>query len=196
MTEIRHETKDKEIRNLLFVIASGVLAAFALVLSMLYSYNPSGSYLAGNVLLSPDSVSMIKFNDTNPRTGTPSRFIFDQVQFSYLDLKDKHWKNLTIEMSQYAQLYQSLRRDRSVDATDEIRKLFNHDSSKLILNIQAEASHTGNAVSKPFLEVNFANHGDYYRIELHEENSLDPWAYFHHPEIYKKVFNTFIPSQP
>lgn len=195
MSEIRHESKNKEIRNLLFVIVSGVLGAFVVVLSMLYYYNPSGSYLAGNVLLSPDSTRIIKFNDINPKTGSASKFVFDQAEFSYLDPKDKQWKNLNVDMNKYGQLYQSIRTDRSLNATEEIRKLFNKDPSKLILKIRSEANTAVNGISKPFLEMNFVNNGDYYRIELHEENALDAWAYFYHPEIYKKAFNIFIPSQ-
>lgn len=196
MAEIRQESKNKEIRNLLFVIFSGILGAFAVALGMLYYYNPTGSYLAGNVLLSPESTQVIRFNDVNPKTGATSKFLFDQVEFTYFDAKLKQWKNLNVDQDKYVKLYQAISSDRSLDATDEIKILFNKDPSKLILKIRSDTNVAANAITKPFIEVNFANDGDYYRIELHEENSLDTWAYFYHPGIYKETFNIIIPAIP
>lgn len=194
MAEIRQESKNKEIRNLLFVIFSGILGAFAVALGMLYYYNPNGSYLAGNVLLSPESTQVLRFNDVNPKTGATSKFVFDQVEFSYFDAKLKQRRNLSVDRDNYVKLFQSISSDRSLEATDEIKNLFNKDPSKLVLKIRSETNVAANAISKPFIEVDFANEGDYYRIELHEENSLDSWAYFYHPGIYSKVFNIFIPA--
>ena len=191
MAEIRHESKGKEIRNLLLVIGSGIIGAVAVALMMLYYYNPSGSYLAGNVLLSPESTKVIKFQDTHPTTGSPAKFIFDQIEFSYYDSQLKQWKKLNVEMDQYAKFYQLIGNERSLEVPDEIKRLFNQPSpSVLSLKIRTEA--TSQSISKPFIEVNFVNEGDYYRIELHEEGSSGSWAYFYHPGIYNKVLEMFI----
>ena len=45
--------------------------------------------------------------------------------------------------------------------------------------------------TKIFQEVQFANEGDFYRVELHEQNAAHNWAYFYHPNVYKQAMSIF-----
>jgi hypothetical protein len=194
MAEIRQESKGREIRNLFIVVGSGVVGAFAMALAMLYYYGVSGSYLAKNVLLSPEYAQVIQFNDLNPRTGAPSKFVFDQIEFSYYNPMLKQWKRSGVRMDQYAKFYQMIGDERSVVPSDEVRSLFYRISPSILsLKIRTESGADPQAASKAFIEVNFVHEGDYYRIELHEQanGSSDSWAYFYHPGIYEKVLDLF-----
>lgn len=59
------------------------------------------------------------------------------------------------------------------------------------LSFQVHAENTP-SVSKIFLEANFVNEGDYYRVQLRNDvGATNPWAYFYHPGIYQKVMQLF-----
>jgi hypothetical protein len=194
--EIRDYSKRKQIRNLLVVIGSGVMTGFAIVLILLYNYNPSGSYLAKNVLLSPELAQTLSFKDSNPKTGGTSLFVFDVIEFSYYDNIKKQWKNVHVDGNQYMRFYQVINNEKSLlEVTDDVRNLFNKGNmATLLLKVRTESHAAWQATSKVFTEVNFVGEGDYYRVGLHEQNPSNPWAYFYHPGIYRQVLEIFVPK--
>ena len=182
----------KQIRNLLLVLGSGIGCAILLALLFLYYYNPSGTYLARNVLLSPESAAAISFNQLNRKSGGVSRFVFDDVEFTFFNKVQKSLKTVHVDLNQYNQFYQMVGSLRSVEPTDEILSSFSKpNGSTLALKIRPENNQTA---AKTFIAVNFVNEGDYFRIELHEQSSTGNWAYFYYPGIYQKVIDLFVPA--
>jgi hypothetical protein len=193
-SEPKQFSKARRIEALLIILGSGVSLAFALALFMLYYYNPSGSYLAKNVLLAPDSALAIRYGESNQRTGRITHFVYDGAEFSYYDLLEKKWKRLLIDSKKYAEFYQRVGEDLSLsEVSDEIRGSFNAlYPSTLSINIHAE--NDSSKSSKVFSQAVFAEGSDYYRVQLRDDGSSEGWAYFYHPGIYQQVFKIFVPQ--
>lgn len=183
----------RQIRNLLIVISSGVLGAFALVGWMLYYYGPSGRYDVSSTLLAPEYVEHLSFVDSNTKTGVKSRFTFEDVLFSYYDPAKKEWKKISVDADSYKRFYKLIASEKSLEnVPPEIISLFNQQYiSTLVLKIQTESKAAWQQMSKVFQEVQFANQGDYFRVELRGLNLTDKWAYFYYPKIDQEAINIF-----
>ncbi len=181
--------KYKQIRRLLFVFGSGIAAAFLLAYGMLHYYNPSGVYLARNVLMAPEGISSLHFVED----GT--RFVLDDLKFSYYDESTKQVKRLHVDMPQYEAFYRLVGGDKSLEnVSDDIRNQFN--SSKIAsidLNVREEVDKSLYSSVHLFLRVEFIEGVDYYRAQLRMQDTTDIWVYFHRKGIYTEVLNFFIP---
>lgn len=189
------QTKSSEIRNLLFVIGSGVLGAILLAIAALYYYSPTGTYLARNALLSPDSATSLSYVDFSAKNGSLMRYIFDEIEFTYIDPAAKKVKKLHIDLDVYKKFYDSIRNEKSLPTvSDEIKNLFNQSSpAHLRIKVHPERN-ASQSDAKVFLSTDFVNEGDYYRIQLREQDAIEPYAYFYHPSIYQQALKIFIPS--
>ena len=194
MAEYHKETAAKQIRNLLLVVFSGIAAAAVLTVSMVYYYGPSGRYIAKNVLLSPAMMEKLSFNDNNPSTGGVSRFVFNNIEFIYYDANARKYRHLPVSIEKYRQFYDAVSGQSSVvDVTDDIMKQFYIGyPSKLTLTLRTSANGKTDSVTKKFQEVYFAQDGDYYRVELLDQNEFGNWAYFHHPKIGQEAQKLFM----
>lgn len=193
--EINKSAK-KQIRSLIFVLSCSVGCAFLVTLFFLYNYGPSGRYAVRNVLLAPELILSLNYNDTNTKTGGDSRFVFDDIEFSYYDNTGKKWNKLHIDHDHYSQFYQLIVSDISLQKVSRhIEAMFQERApSSLVLKVRTDSSAKWQEETKIFQEIHFVEDGDYYRIELHEENKTQNWAYFYHPNIYQEVLRLFVPS--
>lgn len=177
----------KQVRNLLLVIGSAVGLAIALALFSLHYYSPTGSYLAKNVLLSPENVKNMSFSEQNPKTGKMTHYTFDEIEFSFFDTAKKSWRKQSVHLQQYEDFYQTVAHLRSLSSVGpEIKDLFStgHPS---ILSIKMK--NEGSDASKPFIDVHFSE--DYFRVELREQSPTENWAYYFSPNIYQKALLLF-----
>lgn len=182
-------TAKRQIRNLLGVLFAGVFAAVVFALFMLHNYNPTGRYLLKNVLLSPQMTSLLAYDDINPKTGSQTRFVFDQIEFAIWNSDKKDWKKIRVNTEQYKQFYESIQDDTSIlDVKDDVVNLF-YKSNPLILTLSVKSESGGDMTkaTKTFQTVQFVNEGDYYRVELREQGNTEGWAYFYHPGIYAET---------
>ncbi len=155
----------RQIIQLLSVLFAGLLTAVLALAFMVYSWSPSGDYLAKNVLLSPETVGQL--------SSAKSRLVFDHVEF----------QNKKVNREAYAKFYDLVSRDRSLsEVSKEVEKLFNSPDLASIV-IAVRKGKEGEAL--PFQEVSFK--GDYFRVELHEERPQDRFAYFYHPQITEQA---------
>lgn len=184
-------TIEKQIRNLLLVIFCGVACAFFVLGILLYNYGPSGRYLAKNTLLSSEVASHLKYNEA----GT--RLVFDGIEFSYINSNDQR-QHLQIDLDHYRKFYDMVHQDKSIaNVTEDVIALFDDKTlAHLSLKVRSDIRMASDENRKPFQTVDFVNNGDYYRIDLREEQSLNasPWAYFQHQGIYSKVYHSFVPQ--
>lgn len=177
------------------VITMAVSSAFLLSGVLAYHYGPSGRYLAHNTLLAPNLITKLDYNDTNPKTGGSSRFVFEDILFSFYDSAAKQKRVLHISPEQYAQFYKLITNDKSLENApqDVITSFYTEKIASLIIKVRTESHAAWQDETKTFQQVDFVPEGDLYRIELHEEKSApDFWVYFNHPDIYRKVLNTFM----
>lgn len=183
----------KRVRNLIYVIGSGILFAVAITAFMLYKYNPSGRYLLSNTLLSPETIPQMSYNAYDPKTNGTSRFVFDKIEFSYFDFKNNQWISRTDSIINYGKFYQLVRSEKSVlNPSKEIIALFNQKPPATItLKVHTESPAQWQATTKNFQEVQFANEGDYFRIQLHDQSAHTQWVYFYYPHIYYEIMQLF-----
>lgn len=189
MTEFEDISKAKQIRALLYVVVSGIIAATVLSLSMLYYYNPSGSYLAKNVLLTPD----LAFASKAPEAGTKVKkgIAFDHIDFTYYDPLAKTTKIVKVDQEQYSRFYDLVKDEISINDADEaVQSRFNlgHPAA-LTLKLSVNNEGTSKGVENIFSEVDFADNSDYFRVKLRQQGSAASYAYFYFPGIYQKAIN-------
>lgn len=187
MAETNDLSKAKQIRNLLVVIGSAIGVSFIAIFLMLYSYGPAGSYLAKNVLLSPESVNSLYFNDFNSKTGAQAHFVFDLIQFSYYDGVQKKVKHAEIDMTTYAKLYKLIENDISLlNVPSEQEMAFNLETAigRLFFKVRA-GGNSSQKSSMNLFEADFIK--DYYRISLRGQNADQQWVYFRHNGILEQV---------
>lgn len=192
MTQENEYTKAKQIRKLLAIMISAMLAAILLAVGMLYRYNPSGIYLAKNVLLAPESLPSLRYSEGNQRLGTASRFAFSNIEFMYFDVKRGKWEKKAIEAELYSRFYEMIADRQSLgEVSQDIINLFNTGRHSLLtINVQ-QGSVGSDKDSVKFLQASFAPEGDYFRILLRSHGTKDHWVYFHYPGIYQNVLNLF-----
>lgn len=191
MLEIHTPSKMQQIRSLLFVVISGVFIAIVLAVGMLNYYNPSGEYLAKNVLLEPERALSMRFSEGNSKQKNHTHFIFDRIEFIHYD-HTNHPITVRINMQKYAAFYDLVKNETSLSVvSNQIEDLFNQSRiASLHLQVREENDKsTSNAVIN-FSVVDFLQSGDYYRVQLRTQNSPGssiPWAYFYHPGIYQDI---------
>jgi hypothetical protein len=189
VAENREISAKKQIRNLLTLIAASISSAVIIAFGVAYYYGPSGLYQAKNITFPPDFFSDLKYYASGPKGKQSSAFIFDAIIFSYFDEGKKEWENISLTLDQYKQIYNLFYNDESVETvTEEVKEQFTTNYFvSIYLRVRIDTSLESEASVKTFQEINIVNHGDYYRIEVHEEGSQNNWVYFYHPSIYDEV---------
>lgn len=195
----QYSSKSEQIRRLLLVFGSGIALAIVLSLGMLYYYNPSGVYLAKNVLVSPESALSMRFSEGSEHRGASNRSVLSDIVFSFYDLSKHQINQRSIDLEQYRAFYQLVENDRSIEMpSDEIRGLFNQGSvASIVMSVRGEneKSYSTPFSSRVFQTVDLLEKGDYYRVQLRVQNTFDNWAYFYHPGIYVETHSKIMVLQ-
>ncbi len=186
----------KQIRNFLFVIGSGALLGLAIVIFLVQYYGPTGYYKAKNVLMAPDVLEKMWYTTANTSTrGNQSRFVFKGIEYLYFNDKTKRWETVNVPLSKYGQFYQLVGNDISEKEPDETLSK-NYDSTPpQTIMIKAAAGGEGQfkVVNEVFQQVQFASDGSHYRVQLHDQDPSNRWAYFKHEGIREKSQKVLMP---
>lgn len=171
------EKKNSQIYQLLAVIFSAVAVALILAGGLIYHFSPQSSYLAKNVLLSPEVVRQIAFQEK-------AKLNLNDIEFVYYDSDATGLKKIDVDQGKYAKFYALVSSDRSFKAHDDLLSSFREKKpASLFINVKSK-----NAPASSFQEVLFIP--DYYRVDLHQEGN-ETYAYFYHPQIYDQVVRLF-----
>lgn len=195
MAEIKQTSKADQITMLFVVIGASVIAACAIAMTFLYYYNPTGSYIAGKMLVEPDRLEKMGYSEAVVRGGDNTPFVLAEIRFGHFDSALKGWVNTPVDMDKYARFFSLIAADTSLsEINDTIRAGFlQGHPSKLILS--AKRAGSVQDTKTEFLQVDFSNEGNYYRINLRAQTTKkaneDLWVYFYHPGIGKEVLNLF-----
>lgn len=186
---------DNQLLHLALVICSAICIGLLLTVSLVYFHGPSGKYVLGNVVLAPEVLDKLNYNDKNPKTGQSDRFVFDHIEFTWYEDEVKEWKKLQVDKEKYATFYNAYRDQSSLlDPSEDILALFKGPfNASIALKVKTESSSSWQADSKDFQEIQFVFQGNYFRVKLHEQNPGDHWVYFYHPHIYHDVLGLMIP---
>jgi hypothetical protein len=180
------EGSRQQVRTLLKVIVSAVVAALVLVGSLLYYFGPSGRYLVKNALIDPSLTPTLSYNDVNHKTGGTSRFVYDGIEFVYYDERTKQQHTLSVLPETYQTLYDKIANEKSLlEVPSEILSEFVLPATLSIM-VRTDSHAPWQDETKVFQKVDFAPKGGYFRIELHEQPSGN-LIYFSHSDIYEEA---------
>lgn len=155
------------------VVGAGLAAAFLITWFFISNYGPTGSYVLENVLVSPEVLKQLNYNDWNEKISEQDRFIFDKIMY----------KGKEIDLESYRKIYQLLKKDISQSDVGG----FSEDSNHLVIYVKTESPSVWQFISKPFQQVQFAKGGNGYRVLLHEDNQGPHWVEFFHEKVREKV---------
>lgn len=174
------------------VLLLGVMGALALATFLVMNYGPTGRYSVETALLKPELLNGLNYNDYNPKTGAKDRFVFDKLEFVYMGEKDL--KRVQLSIDAYGEFYKLVEGEKSLlNPPDDLKALFATGvPARLNIVVKTESDAPWQKISKDFQQVDFAQEGNYFRVQLHEANQGENWAYFYHPGIYKKVYQFWV----
>lgn len=184
-----HYSVKSQIIRLLSVIAAGILGAVAITGFLLYRYSPTGTYLAGNAILSPEVIRHLSYIDDPAKQGkTALRYVFNDITFLYKNLNTGEWRKIPLSLEQYQKIYTLLSADQSLDEIkDHVPGEFaRNQPAGLALTVKQE--NNPQAQIKLLEEMQFSLEGNYYRIKLTGgTDGPQEWAYFEHSRVYSKI---------
>jgi hypothetical protein len=175
-----------QIQQLIILLLSGILFAGLVATFFVYNYGSSGRYIAKNILLAPNVIETLDYNDINPKTNARDRYVFQKIEFEYFLPADRQWHKNQIDISTYTKIYDLLSSDKSVEeVTPNLENLFIPKPARFILSVKTNSNAAWQEDSKVFQEIQFE--GSEYRVQLHENNPGTHWVYFLHHNIYSKI---------
>lgn len=194
MTDRRDSSKTKQIKVLLGVLGAGLITGLLFALGLLYYYNPSGSYVAKNVLLDPENAYSLRFVEPGPKAKSEGKYVFEGVNFTFFNLQTKIPKTVSIKQEQYKEFYSLIANDKSIVTPSlEIQSLFSsHQQAVLALKVRSVSEDVSKGIELTFSEIDFLTEADYYRVHLRQSGPGSEWIYFYHLGIYQKALNIFI----
>lgn len=170
-----NKSQVRQIRNLLAVLSIAVVAAAGVSAWMLYHYNPSGRYLAEDILLAPQLIGTASMDKKG-------NIVFKGVQYISADNQE-----LSVSQDSYNAFYNAIGKERSLQPIpEEASKAFASGKIPLlVLKIQR------NGTVETFQEVQFAPQGDYYRVQLRVAGDEGDWVYYHRKGVKEEVEKIF-----
>lgn len=156
-------SKKAQVIQLLVVLFSGMMAACLIGAYFLYYYNPSGNYLAKNVLLDVTTIEKLSIRD------------IVYVRYDQANLREN---KISLSLEQYERFYELVANDRSLP----VEKGESH--------FRMKGSHLKfyTADKKVYQQVDFSSDGEFYRVPLFEHKGERPFAYFQHANLLQSVF--------
>ena len=161
---------------------------------MIYQHGPTGQYIAGHAILSPEVMRTIDYKDKHPITGQAVHFIFNGVEFSYFDTLQARVKKIDLPLTDYEQFFKLIAKEKGIKTISEQDiKLFSIGFPATLTITTRVDSPVIMPATRVFQIIQLVE-TDYFRVKLHEENGAGEWIYFYRPHIYKEIMHLF--TQP
>lgn len=182
--------KNREVQNLLTVLASAIFCAALLAAVFIYYYNPSGSFIAGRTILDPTIFQQIDYQESDPKTKQKVHFLFDHLEFSYFDTQGQVRKQI-ISLENYKKFYDLIASEINLqEVTHKIEDLFLVSHPTVLTTNMRTKEASGSSVIKIFQVVQFVKE-DYFRIQLRGRLEQGEWVYFYRPNLYRDIMHLF-----
>jgi len=183
-----------QIRNFLTVIIGGTLSGVLIVAALLYIYGPTNTYKAENALLSPTVLEKLWYNTSSASTqGKMNRFSFQSIELLYFDKPSSRYITVQVPLERYGRFYNLVSGDIGTTESVELARLFDQTAAATLLITASTNGGSSSAIIENFQQVQFSPDGDYYRVELKEEDKANNWAYFTHKDIHNQAMKILQP---
>ncbi|NGX60842.1 MAG: hypothetical protein K940chlam9_00314 [Chlamydiae bacterium] len=187
--------KKKELQNLIILLGSSVFVGFVAVVGLLYYFGSSGTYLLRNVLISPDAIEKVPFQNKD------SPFVLNKIEFETVDMQGRQWGRYAVGLESYRAFYEMVENERSVaQLTDEMLNQFQTISpSTLTIFVQSRDTTRFQGDGWVFQQVEFLDNSDLFRVYYQrgvdgEGLPHEEWIYFFSPGILREVTELFAPT--
>lgn len=180
----------RETKRLLTVLGSALLSALAITFFFVWNYGPTGTYQLHDILLNPDVLTSLNYNDYNPKIAHNDRFIFDQIAVETWEPLTQKWERTPMTVTHYATWYAFLSGQKSLSPTPSMEQAFApHPQAKLLFYVRTESPAVWQTTTKLFQEVQFSPSSGLFRVQLHEQNAGIHWVYFQNNEALQRLMH-------
>ncbi len=181
-----NEMARKDVRRIVVLLTASVATGCLLAGVMLYNYNHTGRYIAGQTILDPKVMDQI---NSQTHKGKSERLVFEKTDFTYYDSKTRLMEHVPVSLESYQRFYPLIEKDKSLEnVTADVITSFNRPHVSRLLTTMREGENTS---SKVFQVVEITSE-DYFRVLLHSDQNSDQWAYFYQSNINNQVMQLFV----
>lgn len=176
--QIERPSPKQQIIRILVLLASAICLGCLIVFAMIVSWGPDGSYGASDILLAPETLSKLAFDDTD----RPQ--IFDGVEY----------QGQPVALDTYQRFFSLIEKDRSLPIVDEAttHRFDASDGQQITIWVRAKTSSSSSR--QVFQQVDVSPRDHLYRIEKYGA-SPPQWLYFEHPGISEQTRQIFAGSR-
>lgn len=162
------------------VLGSGVLVALLGVFWMVRVDGYERGLYVKEVLLSPETMEIMG-------NGKEARYRVESIDYSFYN--NGKWDMAPVERGPYVALFGTIAGDRGSTHPDpDIIKLFeDRKVSTLAIYVRKEMPYQKEGLNELFQQIQVPSSGDYYRIQMHDNENKGNWVYFYHPGIQKEL---------
>lgn len=176
--------------SLFKILFFSILAGFAIIFSLLHFYGRGyDSTQLDRVLISPDSLKNLSFNELDGVSGRKIPYIFDKITTSPSSSLNK--KELNHDA--YVFLYEEIKKDRAIAiVSEQIKQAFSNSQNYVAIHLMVkpkESLLTKNYPEISFQEIQILDDGLLYRISARQEGVHEKWVYFRHPKGLKTILD-------
>lgn len=173
-------TPGTQVRQLLFLLSSGVIAAIVVALGLITYYGPTGNFVVKSILISPETLKDLNYKAVNPETGKEDAFVFARLELMHFDNKDNKWIAKQLDFQKYQEFYQTIASQESVPQGEQVHEktFLTSNPASLAIVVQSKEKKGTKEGDRVFQEVQLLPKEGLYRIELHQTYPLKTWAYF------------------
>lgn len=182
----------QQVRNLLLVLVSAVLSGCLIVGAMIYHWGPAGDYALHDVLLAPDVLPQLSYNEAGSNTKGSSRLVFDHIEFRYFHDAQGQWRVVDVPLHAYQSFYDQIRSDRSIlHPPDDLPTHFDSTRNPR-LSIWVKSTGDAPMERRVIQELAFAKER-LYRVAMIGQPG-GRWIYFEHPSLERATAALMVPS--
>lgn len=197
MLEVEDPKKEpiiKEKLALLKVLGASVGTALLLIFLLVSNWGLSArEQLVNAVLLAPNMLTKISFQDIDNRTGLSDLFIVDRLEYRYQDADGK-WESLYVTPAEYREFYQVISNDKILNSA-LVPDPSTPFVSQFMIRVKPQSQVGQNYPDTPiFQQIQFLKEGGFYRISLREGKNKGSWVYFQHPKVKAILDQIVVPK--
>lgn len=180
-------SKGRELSQFLLVMGASLAVALLTVYFLITHYGPTGSYKMGSIILSPEVIGNLSYQEVDPNGGK-KRYVLDKVELVFAEPEARRWSRIELSHEEYARFYELLAAEQSIPVTEELANNFlQSEVMSLSVLVRPDRSLSGAWQQRSFQEIQFAAQGDSFRVELRVDDPSGSWAYFQRPGVYNEV---------
>ena len=173
----------KEVKQFILLLSIAAVGGFLFTAWLIAYSKPLSLYQARQIVLAPEVVEKMNFEDLHPEKAEIVNYRFDHHEFVYFDYLKGKWQQKKVSLDKYAQFYRLIEKNQSIDQVAQTTvQLFNQLLPvALITGVRTE----GFIHAKIFQVIQFVKE-DYFRVKL-QENEEESWVYFYQPNLYRSA---------